>query len=316
MSLAPRHLIGVDGGGTGTRVRLCNAAGRTLGEGHAGPSALGQGAAGAWQQITLAVETAMLAARLGGQTLVPPELTPGFRMRTAIGLGLSGAENPAWVREFLALAPDWAALRLLSDGETALLGAHAGHPGALVSVGTGCVGTAHHPDGQRTVIGGWGWQLGDEAGGAWLGRGAMRHTQHAIDGRERSGPLAHAVSQRCGTHRHALLDWCASAGQVQFAELAPLVFELEASDPAAAQLIGLALWEVARLIAVLDPGGELPLVMAGTIGRRLQGRLPLGVQARCVDALGDACDGALLLLQRPALSLHAVRAQPQEPAQP
>ncbi|MEY8690213.1 MAG: ATPase, partial [Leptothrix sp. (in: b-proteobacteria)] len=39
------YLIGLDGGGTGTRARLASPDGRVLGSGEAGPSALGQGVA-------------------------------------------------------------------------------------------------------------------------------------------------------------------------------------------------------------------------------------------------------------------------------
>ncbi|MEY2653988.1 MAG: hypothetical protein RLZZ524_1016, partial [Pseudomonadota bacterium] len=55
-------LIGVDGGGTGTRARLCDAQGRVLGDGAAGPSALGQGVEQAWRHIGQAVEAAFGAA--------------------------------------------------------------------------------------------------------------------------------------------------------------------------------------------------------------------------------------------------------------
>ena len=40
-----RFALGVDGGGTGTRVRLWTSAGALIGHGEAGPSALGQGVA-------------------------------------------------------------------------------------------------------------------------------------------------------------------------------------------------------------------------------------------------------------------------------
>ena len=45
---APRFHLGVDGGGTGTRLRLAEANGAEIGFGEAGPSALGQGIAQAW----------------------------------------------------------------------------------------------------------------------------------------------------------------------------------------------------------------------------------------------------------------------------
>lgn len=280
-----RYAIGVDGGGSGTRARLCRGDGQVLGEGQAGPSALGQGAAAAWRNIDAAIRQAL-----------PATLDEAFRAECALGLGLSGAENPGWVADFHAAAPRWGQFRLVSDGEAGVLGAFAGRPGAIVSVGTGSVGVARSTDGRSTVVGGWGWQLGDEAGGAWLGCEAMRLAQHASDGREPAGALAQAVSRRCGDTRHALLDWCAASGQAEFAALAPLVFAHEAADPAAAVLLQRAVQAVEHIIVTLDPTGQLPLVLAGSIGLRLMPRLRADLRARYVRAAGDACDGALHLL--------------------
>ena len=281
-----RYAIGVDGGGSGTRVRLCRGDGHVLGEGQAGPSALGQGAAAAWLNIEAAVRQA-----LGSATL-----NDAFRAECALGLGLSGAENPGWVAEFQSIAPRWGQLHLVTDGEAGVLGAFTGQPGAIVSVGTGSVGVARSADGGSTVVGGWGWQLGDEAGGAWLGCEAMRLAQHASDGRAPVGALARAVSQQCGDSRHALLDWCAAAGQAEFAAFAPAVFAHEAADPAAAALLQRAVQAVEHIIVRLDPTGRLPLVIAGGIGLRLMPRLRAELRARCVPPAGDACDGALYLL--------------------
>jgi glucosamine kinase len=136
----------------------------------------------------------------------------------------------------------------------------------------------------------------------------MRLAQHAIDGRARVGALAQAVSQQCGTTRHALLDWCAAAGQAEFAALAPLVFAHEADDPAAATLLQAAVQAVEQIIVTLDPTEQLPLVIAGSVGLRLMPQLRADLLARCVRAAGDACDGALHLLG------VTPRAAPQSPA--
>ncbi|MDE1929779.1 MAG: hypothetical protein KGI36_21565, partial [Burkholderiales bacterium] len=49
------YLVGVDGGGTGTRACLQDAAGRTLGRGTAGPSGLSQGIEQAWRHVEAAL---------------------------------------------------------------------------------------------------------------------------------------------------------------------------------------------------------------------------------------------------------------------
>lgn len=295
------YLIGIDGGGTGTRARLTAPDGRVLGHGAAGPSALGQGVAQAWRHLADAVADALRAAGRPDEAERVNE--PAFQARCGLGLGLSGAENPGWVRDFHAAAPAWGQVALETDGYAAVLGAHAGRPGALVAVGTGSVGEALHADGRRLTVSGWGWQIGDEAGGAWLGQHAVRIAQHAIDGRAPAGALARAVWADCGADRPTLLDWCAAANQGRYAALARRVFELEAADPAAAALIAHGLDAVVGMVRALDPRAALPLVIAGSIGQRLRPRLVPRVSQPLVDPAGDAADGALHLL-RAALALR------------
>lgn len=293
------YLIGIDGGGTGTRARLAAPDGRLLGLGNAGPSALGQGVAQAWRHIVEAGADAFRAAGLAQAARALAD-EPAFIARCGLGLGLSGAENPGWVRDFRAAAPAgaWGHLALDTDGYVAVLGAHAGRPGALVAIGTGSVGEALHADGRRLTVGGWGWQLGDEAGGAWFGQHAVRIAQQAIDGRVPAGALARALWADCGADRPALLDWCAVADQRRYAALSPRVFEHEAHDPAAAALIAAALDAVRAIADALDPRGELPLAISGSIGQQLLPRLAHSLSQRIVSPAGDATDGALRLLQR------------------
>lgn len=286
----PRFHIGVDGGGTGTRLELCDAQGHLLGRGESGPSALGQGVAQAWTHISLALQQAAAQAGLAG--VAPADC--------AMGLGLSGVGNEQLSQAFIAAQPGLALMVLDSDGFTGVLGAHAGQPGAVLVSGTGSVGEALRRDGSRVCVGGWGWANGDEGSGAWLGRCAMRHAQRVFDGREPDGALAQALLDQAGRSREALLAWCAAAGQAGYAALAPLVFELAARDPWAEALLNEAAAELTILVKALDPAGDLPLALAGSVARRLAPRFGAAVQARLVEPRGDAVAGALLLLRQQA----------------
>ena len=287
---ASRFVIGVDGGGTGTRARLVDAQGRILGQGEAGPSSLAQGVEQAWQNVALAVQRAFAAAKLP----MPPW------NQCALGLGLAGAHSPQRAQAFAQLLPPLHSLALDSDASTALLGAHAGQPGVVIAAGTGSVGQALHADGHKALVGGWGFGIGDEGSGAWLGQAAMRQAQAAQDGRIVAGTLAQAVWQRCGAERIALIDWCARAGQAEYAQLAPLVFDCAASDPAAERLLQDATSALVDIVRALDPPGQLPVCVMGSIARLLQVRFPEALKARCVAPQGDAMDGALLLIRRQA----------------
>ncbi|MCH7342973.1 ATPase [Pelomonas sp. CA6] len=289
-----RFLLGVDGGGTGTRVRLTDLQGRVLGQGEAGPSALGQGVAQAWRHVQ---QAAQAAAQQAGLSELPLE-------QTAIGLGLSGAGVPAQARDFLDRQPGYAQVALDNDGFTTVLGAHGGEPGGVIASGTGSVGEALRGDGSRVLVGGWGWIGGDEGSGAWLGLAAMRQAQKAQDGRAAEGPLAHAVWQACGAldaqgrpDRDALSAWVAQARQHAYAQLAPLVFEHAAADPAAAALVRDAVAELASVALALDPTQQLPLALCGSIALRLRDGFSGNIRARCVQPRGDSADGALLLVR-------------------
>lgn len=283
---APQFLVGVDGGGSGTRLRLHDLQGRCLGEGRAGPSALSLGAAQAWQPIGDALRAAATAAGLP-----PPEWS-----ELAIGLGLAGANGREQAAAFLAAQPGLALIALDSDGITNLLGAHGGAAGAVVAAGTGAVGMALRADGQRQLVGGWGFRWGDEGSGSWLGLQAMALAQQALDGRRRTGALARAVWACCGgADRESLLAWCRRAGATEAAALAPLVFGAAAEDPQAERLLAQAAQALAQLARALD--ARLPLVVSGSIGLRLADRLPAAIQRRLVPAQGDAIDGAMHLLR-------------------
>ena len=287
----PAHIhyaIGVDGGGTSTRARVVHRSGVVVGEGKAGASGLTQGIGQAWRHITQAISQATGGRLQAGW----PEPVPG---NCALGLGLAGANNAAWHAECLAADPGYASLKLESDAVTALLGAHGGHPGALVIVGTGAVGLALLPDGQRRSSGGWGFPSGDEGSGADLGLQAVNLTQRALDGRALPGPLARAVLQVTGGTPEALLAWCGAAGQGEYASLAPLIFSHEASDSDAARLLERALHQLESLARAVDPTHTLPLVVAGSVGQRLAPRLSALVGTCVVQARGDAMDGALTL---------------------
>lgn len=283
-----RYLIGVDGGGSGTRVRIASAGGQLLGVGDAGPSALGQGIAQAWRHVQQAVSQAFAAA---GLPAVPLQ-------DSVIALGLAGAHVGARCDEFLGTAPGYARVLLHDDGMTSLWGAHRGAPGAVIAAGTGSIGEALHADGRRSTVGGWGFGIGDEGSGAWLGLRAIRVAHRAQDGRAAAGPLARAVWAATGESREALLAWGERATQATYAQLAPLVFDAEATDPAAAALLAEAVAALERHADALDPAAQLPLAIMGSVGLRLRPRFASTYQRRLVEPAGDAVDGALWIARR------------------
>ncbi len=297
--MAPLFVAGVDGGGTGTRVRLQNTAGHTLGQGEAGPSGLGQGTEQAWRHVLQALAAAFAQAGL------PPAPPADI----ALGLGLAGAGVPAQRAAFLQADPGFARCALANDGVTQLLGAHGGGAGIVVASGTGSVAAARDEAGHTHQCGGWGYPVGDEGSGAWLGLQAMRHAHAVLDGREAPTALAAAVFREAGADAPSLLAWCADAGARRYAELAPLVFRSAENGCGRAQaLLQAAADELARLVWALQPAGAAadadagtptawPVVASGSVGVRLAPLWPAALRARLVQPAGDSMAGALHLVR-------------------
>ncbi|WP_449406331.1 BadF/BadG/BcrA/BcrD ATPase family protein [Massilia phosphatilytica] len=283
------YLIGVDGGGTGTRVRIARRApdgGAELAQGASGPSGLGLGIARAWAAVQEAVAQAFAAA---GIAPPPPD-------RMAIGLGLAGVHNRQWAQEFEAFDPGYAALVLETDAFTTLMGAHGGRPGAIVAIGTGSVGEVLLPDGTRREVGRLGLPAGDEASGGWIGLAAVNHIEQVLDGRRPASSFAADVIEACGGDRAAIQVWLGKATQTTYASLAPLVLR-HADDPAARAILTKAGEEAAAIARALDPDGTLPLALCGGLGGALRDWLPPALAARASAPAGDSARGALRLIE-------------------
>jgi len=284
-------ILGVDGGGTGTRVRLARADGSEIAQGAAGPSGLSLGIARAWESVQQAVSAAFAAAGVPQASLD----------RVAIGLGLAGVHNKQWAAGFVAANPGYAALRLETDGFTTLMGAHAGAPGAIVAIGTGSVGEALYADGSRREVGGWGFPAGDEASGGWIGLRAIGHIEQVLDGRRMRTPFADSIIEACGGHRDAVQAWLGKATQTTYASLAPLVLRhgsTGAADPVARTILLDAGLEVAAIAHALDPQAALPLALCGGLGAALRDFLPALLLARTTAPQGDSAAGALRMIMK------------------
>jgi glucosamine kinase len=283
------YLIGVDGGGTGTRVRIAHLASGgavELAQGASGPSGLGLGIARAWA----AIDDAIAQAFATSSSAQPP------LERMAIGLGLAGVHNGQWAQAFRDADPGYGALRLETDAFTTLLGAHGGEPGAIVAIGTGSVGEVLLPDGTRREVGGWGFPAGDEASGGWIGLAAINHIEQVLDGRRPGSAFADAVIEACGGNRAAIQVWLGQATQTTYASLAPLVLQ-HAGDPAARTILVKAGEETAAIARALDPDGRLPLALCGGLGAALREWLPPALASRARAPLGDSAQGALRMIE-------------------
>ena len=271
--------LGVDGGGTGCRAAVADAAGLVLGRGAAGPANIASDPAGAAANILLAAERALAAAG-GGEVL-------------AAGLGLAGA-NAAGAAERLRDALPFSRIALVTDGITAVKGALGRADGVVAALGTGSVFAVQRA-GSIRQIGGRGLVLGDEASGAWIGRAVLAAALRAVDGFSVATPLLTALVAEMGGP-DGVVAFSLRARPADFAALAPRV--AESDDPAATGIMAQAEADVAEAVGLLRGLDDLPVVFLGGLGSvfamRMAGRFPIR------DAIGTALDGALMLAREAA----------------
>jgi glucosamine kinase len=162
-------------------------------------------------------------------------------------------------------------VRVMTDGEIALVAAFGQSPGILILAGTGSVGLARDQEGNINRAGGYGWQMGDEGSGYALGRAALGVVGRAADGIAEATGLSERVltATRSSDISH-LVRWAAASGHGEIAALAPLVLEMaESGDRLAAELVARAaddLLNLAISLRRLFPEGDaIPVAMCGGV---------------------------------------------------
>lgn len=281
----------IDGGGSGTRARLYEmGTRRIIGEGMAGPSSLTFGVESAWASIQAAIKVAFAEYQTsclsGKQIITCP---------SKIVAGVAGSRNRSLRTALQALIPEGTEMIIVSDAYTSALGAHAGSPGITVSIGTGLAACRIDADYQPLYTSGWGFKVGDEGAGSWIGLQAVQAYLKQLDGRQQqSSRLYNKVAKTVGREAADIQQWCRQAMATDFAALAKPVVTLAAEqDAVALAIIRDAVVEIELAItAIDDPARQLPIAVLGGLGESLSPYLSAVIRARIVTAAGSALDGA------------------------
>jgi glucosamine kinase len=291
--------IGVDGGGTKTKVLVEDGLGFELGSAISGPGNI-RSVAGAWNSVNEGIEMALKKASI--------ELNdPNYRFH--VGLGLAGTEVQEAYDAFLKVPHPFQTLILDSDAYAACLGVHGNKDGAIIIVGTGVIGFQVEA-GFRSRVGGWGFPHADEGGGAWMGMEALRLTFKALDGRCEKSPLLDAILEKfevAETSPQALISFANHAKPGDFGSIAPLVLQyLQSGDPYAKKLAERAAHEIDLVAFSLerkrDPErakyrGPLPLCLLGGVSRFIEPFLAPEIRSRLVPRQFDAAKGAIFMVK-------------------
>lgn len=257
------HVLGIDAGGTRTVCLLADDRGQVVAEARGG----GANLQSAGELEVEKVLHHVMEAALGDYDILP----------AAICLGIAGVDRPAdaeAVRGIMRRIGFKTHTLVVNDALVALAAGAGDDPGVVIVAGTGSIAYGRDAGGRAARAGGWGYLLGDEGGGFWIGRAALSAVVRQFDGR---GPatlltgmvlshmrlaspteLIHEIYYR-DLHRHAI------------AGLAALVQRAtDAGDAVASQILSRAGAELAAaaasVVSRLGMRGEtFPTILAGGI---------------------------------------------------
>ena len=285
--------IGVDGGGTKSKVRVEDHAGNLLGQAVGGPANIRLSVENSWQAIYSALKEV-----LDNKSISLDDKNYQFHL----GLGLAGCEVTEAYDEFLNQPHPFTTIRLTSDAYVACLGAHHGKDGAIIIVGTGVVGYQIQA-GKGERVGGWGFPHDDEGGGAWLGLEAARLTFQWLDHRAEKSPLVEDVFAFFNQDIEQFTTWANRANSSEFARLAPLVINhSQQEEIAALRLIKKAAHAIDRVghAFVKTRAKEetlLPCCLFGGIAPFIEPWLGDELRSTLISREADANAGAILMIR-------------------
>ncbi len=281
-----RFFIGLDGGGTGCRAQAELDDGRRT-------QVVAGGAANVHSDIERAL--AAISEVLERVVEMAHDLCPDTQSEVPrVVLGLAGAsETDAADRLQDALSVGH--LTVLGDVDISVKGAFGKENGIVMAVGTGSV-LARQRHGLFRRLGGYGFSLGDEGSGAWIGREALRRSLHAHDGIGPDGPLVQHLWRKFETTA-GFIGFAGRARPADFASLAPDVLHWDrAHCPVASAILDEGCAYLLAAIRSLQEGvWDMPVAATGGLGPVLLDRIIAhGAAHLCrVSPKGTALDGAL-----------------------
>ncbi len=278
-------LLGVDGGGTCCRARLCLPSGEKLGEGIAGPANIRLDLEQGFAEVMAATAQCLRQAKLSSRDLA----------RISACLALAGASEPTVLEAARNKPHPFGRLVVTTDAHAACVGAHGTRDGGIIVVGTGTVGWAQW-NGRSYRVGGWGLPISDEGSGAWLGVETLRRILWAHDGRIPWTPLLTEVFRDFDSDPHAIVRWTAQASTRDLGSLTTRIVEHAArEDAAAVELLQLAAGHIEVLVSRLLALGAPRIALAGGLAPHIEPWLTGKTRLRLVAPVGDALDGAINL---------------------
>lgn len=281
--LMDRVLVAVDGGGTGCRVAVGTVENGVMAQANGGPANVSTNFEQSIANVTQTIEEALVKA--GHADAKPVSITAH--------LGLAGADLKV-MRDKTAAALPFGRICISGDRETSVAGILGGSDGFVVALGTGTI-IARQQSGLVKTVGGWGFQLSDQASGAWLGRMLLVRTMMAGDGIVPHSPLSRDFLDRL-TGVQGIFAFSTTAAPSDYAGFAPDIFEAGAKgDAIAVQILQEGATYVEQGLTALGFVSGNILSLAGGVGPHFEPYLGAGYVQNICAPKGNALQGAFQL---------------------
>jgi N-acetylglucosamine kinase-like BadF-type ATPase len=235
-------VMGIDGGGSTIRVAIVRddlaVVGESIGA-TVNPSVIGH--ASSAERIRETMRTALANAGVSPEQIA------------AVGIGIAGAaaeHSATWLREVASPVLPSAQIVPSNDLEIALVGARGERRGILILAGTGSAAYGVNDAGESLLVGGWGYLLGDEGSGYWIGMEALREIARHEDSGVHTQLRDVVLSTLNITDPRQLVQWLyqSETNRIrEIAALAPLVMEIAAVDHSARLIISNAAAHLATM---------------------------------------------------------------------
>jgi len=174
------YVLGIDAGGTKTVCQLATDRGEVLAETRRG---------GANLQAAGELEVEKVLHDVMEEAIGDRDIAPA-----AICLGIAGVDRPddaRVVRGIMKRIGHKARILVVNDALVALEAGAPEQPAVVVIAGTGSISYGRNARKEAARAGGWGYVLGDEGSGYWIGRAALRAVLREAD---RRGPQTQLTS--------------------------------------------------------------------------------------------------------------------------
>lgn len=215
-----KYVIGIDGGGTKTLLKIADLNGKLLAVSEGGPSNINS------MEMETVVNT--LGELIDSGIKKIGEVKENCCCLCIGSAGVDRPEEQKIMKDIIKSLGISNEVIATNDAETALYGGVSGGEGIILISGTGSIGFGRNKEGQIARCGGWGHILGDEGSGYDIGKKALTAITRSYDGREKETLLTSLILKKLNLAKADDLIYYvyrSGAGKKEIASLAQIVDE-------------------------------------------------------------------------------------------